>query len=84
MMPFTQHSASFCPAGGLNNLSPGAHTGPLPFTPFTYHLCWTLAGMHGQSTWSWVAQEQAELVALGPTAESDTQLKKALRARFLN
>lgn len=32
----------------------------------------------------WVAQEQAELVALGPPAESDTQLKKALRACFLN
>lgn len=25
-MSFTQHSASVCPAGDLNNLSPGAHT----------------------------------------------------------
>lgn len=43
-----------------------------PFTAFICHLSWTPVVMHIQSIWNCVVEEEAELVTLGPAAESYT------------
>lgn len=41
-----------------------------PFAAFICRLSWTPAAMHIQSIWSCIVEEEAELVGMGPTAES--------------